>query len=803
VSGAALYLRAGARARPLRWITLIALVGLVGGLVLAAVGGARRTGSVVDRFARDARAADVSIEWGRAAGLGDLDPALVERLPQVAEAHRDQILFYRGRSDTGRTITNADMGLVASPDVREFSAVDRDRIVAGRRPDPRRVDEIVMPKAAARSLGLPIGSTLEVRYATPAQMAAGGPVADQVHYPFAGPRITLRVVGLSASIPSTTAGGDYPSAQQSPALLRRYGTRIGGIPTLQVFLRHGSADLGPFKAAVERLAGPGGVQFFTTADDRTRRQRSIRIQAAALWLLAALAGISALLAIGQALARLSLLDATDRAALVALGMTRPQLLWIALARAAVIAVAAAPIAVSIAVGLSPLTPVGDLARALEPHPGLDADLLTLAAGAAALVLVCLLAAFPSGWRAAYRAGAGRADPGAASPGVSERLARAGLPPTVVTGVRLALEPGRGLAAIPARTTLVGVGLGVGTVALALVFTASLQHLTRTPRLYGQAWDAQVGDGFGPDAAEEARAFFEGERAIAAYTLASFAEAQIDGRRVGVLGLDPVRGLVVGPTVIDGRLPRASGEALLATRTMVDLHRRVGDVVTVGVGHRRGHVRVVGRGVIPDLSDALRLGHGAVLTYQGLLRLQRQAPRNVVFMRFSAGVNPRREVAALNRRAGADEFQLSGGRPADLQSVGQVDATPLIGAAVLGAIGLATLAHALITAVHRRRRELAVLKTLGFTRSQVRRVIAWQATTIAVVAAAIGLPVGVAVGRLVWHEFGEQLGIVPESVVPATLILLAAPATVVLANLLAAIPARAAARTAPALVLRVE
>jgi ABC-type lipoprotein release transport system permease subunit len=612
----------------------------------------------------------------------------------------------------------------------------------------------------------------------------------------------LRVVGLTASIPSTTAGGDYPSAQQSPALLRRYGTRIGGIPTLQVFLRRGSADLGPFKARVERLAGPGGVQFFTTADDRTRRERSIRIQAAALWLLAALAGISALLAVGQALARLSLLDSADRAALVALGMTRRQLLGIALARAAVVAVAAAPIALSIAVGLSPLTPVGELARALEPYPGIAADALTLAAGGAALVLVCLLAALPSGWRAAYRAGAGRADPAAGSRSVSERLARAGLPPTVVTGVRLALEPGRGRAAIPARTTLVGVGLGVGTVALALVFTASLQHLTRTPRLYGQAWDAQVGDGFGPDAAEEAQAFFKGERAIAAYTLASFAEAQIDGRRVGVLALDPTRGLV-GPTVIDGRLPRAPGEALLATRTMVDLHRRVGDVVTVGVGHRRGRVRVVGRGVIPDLSDALRLGHGAVLTYQGLLRLQPQAPRNVAFMRFAAGVNPRSEVAALNRKAGGEEIQLSGGRPADLQSVGQVDATPLIGAFLLGAIGLATLAHALVTAVHRRRRELAVLKILGFTRSQVRRVIAWQATTIAVVAAAIGLPVGVAVGRLVWHEFGEQLGIVPQSVVPGTLILLAAPATVVLANLLAAIPARAAARTAPALVLRVE
>jgi ABC-type lipoprotein release transport system permease subunit len=45
--------------------------------------------------------------------------------------------------------------------------------------------------------------------------------------------------------------------------------------------------------------------------------------------------------------------------------------------------------------------------------------------------------------------------------------------------------------------------------------------------------------------------------------------------------------------------------------------------------------------------------------------------------------------------------------------------------------------------------------------------------------------------------------VPEAVTPVSLIVLIAPGAVLLANLVAAIPARLAARTSPAAVLRAE
>ena len=96
-----------------------------------------------------------------------------------------------------------------------------------------------------------------------------------------------------------------------------------------------------------------------------------------------------------------------------------------------------------------------------------------------------------------------------------------------------------------------------------------------------------------------------------------------------------------------------------------------------------------------------------------------------------------------------------------------------------------------------------MKTIGFIRWQVRYAVAWQATTIAAIALLIGLPTGIAAGRWAWRVFATQLGVLPEPAVPLTTILIAIPAALALANLIAAAPARAAAHTRSATVLRTE
>jgi hypothetical protein len=87
--------------------------------------------------------------------------------------------------------------------------------------------------------------------------------------------------------------------------------------------------------------------------------------------------------------------------------------------------------------------------------------------------------------------------------------------------------------------------------------------------------------------------------------------------------------------------------------------------------------------------------------------------------------------------------------------------------------------------------------------QVRAAVAWQATTFVSVALLIGLPVGIAIGRVVWIAFASQLGTPPDPVTPSLRLLLTIPAAVVLANIIAVVPAMMAGRMKPAPALRAE
>jgi ABC-type lipoprotein release transport system permease subunit len=122
---------------------------------------------------------------------------------------------------------------------------------------------------------------------------------------------------------------------------------------------------------------------------------------------------------------------------------------------------------------------------------------------------------------------------------------------------------------------------------------------------------------------------------------------------------------------------------------------------------------------------------------------------------------------------------------------------------LGLAAAAALAHLLLTSVRRRRRDLAIFKTLGFTRRQVQGAVAWQATTIVAIGVLIGLPVGLALGRFGWNVYAHDLGVASEPILPVAPAALLIPAAIVLANVVAALPAWRAAATRPAVVLRAE
>ena len=117
--------------------------------------------------------------------------------------------------------------------------------------------------------------------------------------------------------------------------------------------------------------------------------------------------------------------------------------------------------------------------------------------------------------------------------------------------------------------------------------------------------------------------------------------------------------------------------------------------------------------------------------------------------------------------------------------------PLTLALALAGAAVLALALTVLASVRQRRRQLAVLKTLGLRRRQLRAIVAWQASTILVIAALAGVPAGVAAGRWAWASFSSSVGFVPVTVVPVLTLLLGSLALLATGNLLALGAARCA------------
>jgi len=126
---------------------------------------------------------------------------------------------------------------------------------------------------------------------------------------------------------------------------------------------------------------------------------------------------------------------------------------------------------------------------------------------------------------------------------------------------------------------------------------------------------------------------------------------------------------------------------------------------------------------------------------------------------------------------------------------------LVSGLALGAV--IALALTLVSSVRQRRRDLALLKTIGFVRGQSAAAVAWQSSVAALVGIVVGIPLGVVAGRWLWDLFARQIYAVPYPTVSVLSLVLVAVGTLVLANVVAAVPARTAARTPTAIMLRAE
>jgi len=290
--------------------------------------------------------------------------------------------------------------------------------------------------------------------------------------------------------------------------------------------------------------------------------------------------------------------------------------------------------------------------------------------------------------------------------------------------------------------------------------------------------------------------------VSGFTVTAMGDVLLNGRNdVPLVAMQAIRGQVV-PPMLAGRLPRTPDEIALGGRVLRALGKGVGDSALARGVRGPVRLRITGEVVLsPEIAnEQIQLGTGGVMTLAGAAAVnQMPLPRNVFLVTLRKPVSQ----AAISRlRQQFPGTVLPAVPPPEVRDLSGVSDLPLVLALVLMLLASGIIAHTLVTSVRRRRRDLAVLKTLGFVAWQVRATVAWQATAIATVSLIVALPLGLAAGRWAWTLLTGQVAIVPAPVI-SPLTLLAFPAVLVLANAIAAIPARAAARTQPAVVLRTE
>jgi FtsX-like permease family len=767
-----------------RWrgtLALMLVLGFVGSVVLAAAAGARRTATAPDRLVAavggegDAHIFDV----------GTADPDRIRALPQVERS-------------VGTTFMLADSVPLSGVDVVVTDDPGFGGLVAeGRLPDPADPLGAVVDQKAARRLGLAPGDELDIVLVTAEQLASLDPDTEPV------PSATLRVAAILRE-PDDIVGGD-PAGDDAggsdsmvylpESFLERFGDLTDLVNTVYYFdLAGGAAAADEFVAAVRDLPDGGSVQFFERPGVTRATQRSVDAQALGLGLFAAALALAGFLTVGQSLSRQLRVDATDGEALRALGMTGGQRVAVASLRGAVVGAGAGVLAIAGAVAWSPLTPVG-LARQAEPHPGVEVNVAVLAMGGAAIAAVLTARALLTGRRIVGRTG-DRRSWAAVGSALAERAARAGAAPPLVTGLSL-VRGWRG-SGVSTRSTLAGVIVGVATLAGAATFLASLDRLVDDPARYGWTFDAVAGQIYEDDPGDLFEVLAD-DPAVDAFARAGGTAVGAEGHRIGAVGVEPGRGITPAP-ILDGRAPAGPREVVLGRRTLEALGKDVGDTVSLDGSGDPLPFTITGTAVVPEINQGgPGLGEGAVLTLEGFGDLVPDEQATVALVRFAPGGEGSPAMEQL-RFAGK---LLPPVLPDALYDVERVRRLPVILASLLALVGMITLIHSLASLVRTHRRDLAVLKTLGFTRSQVAGTVAWQGSVFVAVALIVGVPIGIALGRWSWLLVTDQLGVVSEPRVPLPAIVALVPAAVLVANLAAAVPGWLAVRIRPAEALRAE
>jgi hypothetical protein len=714
---------------------------------------------------------------------------------------------------------------------------DRLAVVEGRLANPRRADEFVMTASAARILGVRVGQMVPLGFYSDAQTNS-----PDFGSPRVVPRLKVKARLVGLVVPNTQVVQDdidrtYGAVFLDQALMQKLkhlepGELVPALYGVQIDLAHATIT------QVEReLIGvvPRGAayEFHVTSSVESQVELAIKPESVALGAFGAIAALVCLVLAAQAISRLLRRGEQDRRVLRALGASPAAAALEGLLGVLVAVALGALLAFAVAVLLSPLAPLGPV-RPVYPGGRFAIDGTVLGVGVAVLILgLGAIAIAQANRRASHRtllAGGSFAGPSKVLRGANAT----GMPVAGVIGIHFALESGQGRTAVPVRSVLFGTALAVALVVTTLTFASGLSNLISRPALYGWNWDylLEPNNNIPPKAVS----LLNHDPKIMAWSGADSTDLEIDGQEVPVL-IENAHAKVA-PPILSGHGLDNQHQVVLGAGTMAMLHKHVGETVVISLGTKKNApafikptaLLIVGTATLPAvgyssyIAEHTSMGTGAILPlgvfpagYVNYGADPNLHGPQLAFVRMRSDVSARagradleRIAKAANKIFAADKNTFGNSvsvlgvlQPVQIVNYRSVGSTPVILAVGLAVGAILALGLTLASSVRRRRRDLAMLKTLGFTRRQLAAVVAWQSTTTALVGVVVGIPLGIIIGRELWTLFAQSINAVPDPTVPVLSVLIVGVGTLVFANLVAALPGRSAARTPAALVLRAE
>ena len=798
------------RRRLKSYLGVAVLLGLTAGLGMLSIAGARRTQSAYPRFLRSANASTFVVTT-----LGNYDDttnAAIAAFPEVAQSRTYVGINLSVLDDAGKPVKIQNYEPSGTFDGR-FIDQDRFTPLQGRLADRTRVDEMVVNAQAAKTNHLHLGQRLDIGVYTFEQFTAPHFLEKP---PVPEMRVTATIVGiglLNEEVVQDDADRDE-RLLMTPAFTAAAREYVNyGVQGL--VLRRGDLDIASVEKRLESVAPPGALEFRTTSVDVFHALQAVRPLSIALAIFGLIAGLAGLVLVAQAINRLLRADRSEDASLHVFGARPATIAGATMCGPVVCVVAGIVIAVAFAILASPIMPIGPVRR-VEVARGVDVDGAVLGWGVLVVLVVLGAAAAASGWRQRPQRRI-RRHPLRASR-IAGVAATVGMSPQAVVGLTAVGNAPTDSNDVPTRSVVVGSIIAIAALVGSLTFSTSLSALIAKPSLYGWNWDAAIsaGNGYGNLDVATAHQILDADPRVATWWGAYFGAGSINGRNVPLLGV--YDSAPFATSILRGRSLAGADEIVLGATTAHQLHVDVGASVSFVGNGAATPLRVVGIATLPTIGKIhtahTSLGVGAIVARELIPGWDLDITGsqhgdfgpNMIFVHFRPGTNVRAEIdhlrqttAPLGSFAGLDVLPVQ--RPAEIVNASSIGSAPILLGVSLMLASMVSLTLAMGASARQRRRELAILRTLGFSSRQLVGTLSWQASGLIVAGLIAGIPLGIVVGRDLWGVFAHQLNVVSRPDLPVVWIVVLIAAVLLVANVAAVLYGRGVRRLNPGEALR--